>query len=230
MPPWRLPETAASRLRRPFYPVWTKRQPDCPTRPKCELCWKVGDGLNGLGAWIPPNRHFKEYEAKCLPSRPWGAVAPFKLHRNGQHHIPRQKHRVTNWRDYEASLRNRGSPTIWFTEEAIANWQAQPRTTPGGQHHYSDLAIETALALRAVFRMALRQIEGLIGSIMRMLEVDLLVPNHTTLSCRACGLPLQTEARAASGELHLIVDSTGLKPRGAGEWLFEKNGTAKRRA
>ena len=80
---------------------------------------------------------------------------PFKFHRKGRHHIPCQKHRVTNWRDYDASLRDHGSLTIWFTEEAIANWQAQPRTTPGGQRHYSDLAIETALALRAVFRMAL---------------------------------------------------------------------------
>ena len=155
---------------------------------------------------------------------------PFKLHREGRHHIPRQKHRVTNWRDYDASLRNRGSLTIWFAEEAIANWQAQTRTTPGGQRHYSDLAIETALTLRAVFRMALRQTEGLIGSIMRMLEVDLPVPDHTTLSRRAYGLPVQTKARAASDELHLIVDSASLKLRGAGEWLFEKHGTAKRRA
>ena len=58
---------------------------------------------------------------------------PFKFHRNGRHHIPRQKFRVTNWRDYEAALRNRGSLTIWFTAEAIADWRAQPRATPGGQ-------------------------------------------------------------------------------------------------
>ena len=109
---------------------------------------------------------------------------PFKFHRKGRHHIPRQKHRVTNWRDYDASLRNRGSLTSWFTEEAIANWNAQPRTTPGGQRHYSDLAIETALALRAVFRMALRQTEGLIGSIMRMLEVDLPIPDHSASEAR----------------------------------------------
>ena len=73
---------------------------------------------------------------------------PFKLHSKGRRHIPRQRHRVTNWREYDASLRNRGSLTIWFTPEAIAGWKAQPRTTPGGQRHYSDLAIETALTLR----------------------------------------------------------------------------------
>ena len=68
---------------------------------------------------------------------------PFKHHSKGRHHIPRQSHRVTNWRDYDAALRNRGSLTIWVTPEAIAGWRAQPRTTPGGQRHYLDLAIET---------------------------------------------------------------------------------------
>lgn len=155
---------------------------------------------------------------------------PFKFHRNGRHHIPRQKFRVTNWREYEAALRNRGSLTIWFTAEATADWRAQPRVTPGGQRHYSDLAIETALTLRAVFSLALRQTEGLIGSIMQLLAIDLPVPDHTTLSRRAGGLKIMHMARASSVPLHLIIDSTGLKLRGAGEWLFEKHGTTKRRA
>src|SRR5271155_1404699 len=103
-------------------------------------------------------------------------IMPFKLHSKGRRHIPRQRHRVTNWREYDVCLRSRGSLTIWFTPDAIAGWKAQPRTTPGGQRHYSNLAIETALTLRAVFRLALRQSEGLIGSIVRMLEIDLPVP------------------------------------------------------
>ena len=155
---------------------------------------------------------------------------PFKFHSKGRRHIARQRHRATNWREYDASLRNRGSLTVWFTPDAIAGWKAQPRATPGSQRHYSDLAIETALTLRAVFRLALRQSEGLIASIMELLEIDLPVPDHTTLSRRACGLTIGKSARTGSGELHLIVDSTGLKLRGAGEWLFEKHGTAKRRA
>ena len=150
-------------------------------------------------------------------------LMPFKYHSKGRRHIPRQRHRVTNWREYEVCLGNRGSLTIWFTPDAIAGWKAQPRTTPGGQRHYSNLAIETALTLRAVFRLALRQSEGLIGSIMRMLEIDLPVPDHTTLSRRACGLPVQMRWRNKTSDLHLIVDSTGLKLRGAGEWLFEKH-------
>ncbi len=84
--------------------------------------------------------------------------------------------------------------------------------------------------MRAVFRLALRQCEGLIGSITRMLGIELPVPDHTTLSRRACGLPVQPQRRTRLVELHLIVDSTGLKLRGAGEWLFEKHETAKRRA
>ena len=157
-------------------------------------------------------------------------IMPFKLHSKGRRHIPRQRHRVTNWREYDVCLRNRGILTIWFTPDAIAGWKAQPRTTLGGQRHYSNLAIETALTLRAVFRLALRQSEGLIGSIMRMLDIDLPVADHTTLSRRAYGLPVQMPRRNKTSDLHLIIDSTGLKLRGAGEWLFEMHGTAKRRS
>ena len=77
---------------------------------------------------------------------------PFKLNQDRRYHIPRQRRRVTNWRDYDASLRQRGSLTVWFSDEAIAAWEAEPRTTPGGQPRYSSLAITTALTLKAVFR------------------------------------------------------------------------------
>src|SRR4051812_13912200 len=154
---------------------------------------------------------------------------PFKLNQAGRHHIPRQRRKVTNWPAYDASLRQRGSLTVWFTEEAIAAWRAEPRTTRGGQPWYSELAILTALTLRAVFRLALRQTEGLIGSIIHLLGLDLAVPDHTTLSRRAETLEVP-RARAGTGPLHLLVDSTGLKLCGAGEWLAEKHGTSMRRA
>ena len=82
---------------------------------------------------------------------------PHKAHAGRRHHIPRPKPRVTNWAAYDAALCRRGSLTVWFTEEAIASWRAAPRTTPGGQPRYSALAITTALMVRAVFRLALRQ-------------------------------------------------------------------------
>ena len=84
---------------------------------------------------------------------------PFKLNQDRRHHIPRQKHKVTNWREYDASLRQRGSLTVWFTAEAVQAWQAEPRTTRGGQPVYSPLAILTALTLRAVLRLPFRQTE-----------------------------------------------------------------------
>ena len=110
---------------------------------------------------------------------------PFKANAARRHHIPKQKHRATNWAAYDAGLRARGSLTVWFTPEAIEAWRAEPRMGRGGQPSYSDLAIATALTLRAVFRLALRQTEGLIASIIALLGLDLAVPDHTTLSRRA---------------------------------------------
>src|SRR4051812_29417329 len=122
-----------------------------------------------------------------------------------RHHIPKQRHQVTNWAEYDAALRQRGSLTVWFTDAAIAAWRADPRTTRGGQPHYSALAITTALTLRAVFRLALRQTEGLIGSIIRLLGLDLAVPDHSTLSRRAETLPV-LRPRPSRPPVHLLVD------------------------
>jgi hypothetical protein len=123
--------------------------------------------------------------------------------------------------------------TVWFSDEAIDAWKAAPRTTRGGQAWYSPLAILTALTLRAVFRLALRQTEGLIGSIIRLLGLTLIVPDHSTLSRRAKTLDVPRLRSSGGTELepvHLLVDSTGLKLCGAGEWLAEKHGTKARRA
>ena len=156
---------------------------------------------------------------------------PVKAKAACRRHIAKQRHRVTNWAEYDAALRQRGSLTVWFSEEAIAAWHAEPRTTPGGQPHYSDLAITTALTLKAVFRLALRQTEGLIGSIIRLLGLALSVPDHTTLSRRAETLEVPRPRSGSEAEpVHLLVDSTGLKLCGPGEWLIEKHGTRRRRS
>ncbi len=155
-------------------------------------------------------------------------ILPFKLNQDRRHHIPRQQHKVTNWPAYDASLRQRGNLTVWFTEEAIAAWAAVPRTTRGGQPWYSPLAILTALTIRAVFHLAYRQAEGLLGSIVGLLGLSLRVPDHTTLSRRAATLDVPRLGNAgadAGGEpLHLLVDSTGLKLCGKGEWLLRSMG------
>src|SRR4051794_10890322 len=162
---------------------------------------------------------------------------PFKLNQDRRHHIPRQRRKVTNWPAYDASLRQRGSLTVWFTEEAITAWEAEPRTTRGGQPWYSELAILTALTLRAVFRLAYRQTEGLIGSVMRLLGLTLRVPDHTTLSRRAATLEVPRPQSGSSSDpgreaepVHLLVDGTGLKLCGPGEWLVEKHGSKSRRS
>jgi hypothetical protein len=154
---------------------------------------------------------------------------PFKANQDRRHRIPKQRHRVTNWSEYDAALRRRGSLTVWFTEEAVAAWAAEPRTTRGGRPSYSDLAIATALTLRAVFRLALRQTEGLIGSILQLLGLSLAVPDHSTLSRRAETLEV-ARPRCGREPVHLLVDSTGLKLCGPGEWLEEKHGTRRRRS
>ncbi len=144
------------------------------------------------------------------------------------------RHKVTNWPAYDASLRQRGSLTVWFTDEAVAAWAAEPCATRGGQPWYSPLAILTALTIRAVFRLAYRQAEGLLGSVIGLLGLALRVPDHTTLSRRAATLDMpqpRTGSTGADSEpMHLLVDSTGLKLCGKGEWLLEKHGTATRRS
>ena len=155
---------------------------------------------------------------------------PHKANATRRHHIPRPKRRVLNWAEYDAALRQRGSLTVWVTEEAIAHWKAAPRTTPGGQPRYSDLAITTALMLRAVFRLALRQTEGLLTSLLQLLGLELPVPDHSTIARCARSVRLPSPPRSNGGPIHLLVDSTGLKLCGPGKWLVEKHGTKRRRS
>src|SRR5215217_5975282 len=168
------------------------------------------------------------------------SALPFKLNQDRRHHIPEQKRKVVNWREYDESLRRRGSLTVWFSDEAVEAWEAERRTSRGGQPAYSDLAILTALTFKAVFRLAYRQTEGLIGSVIGLLGLDLAVPDHTTLCRRAetlevprpkpRGAGADSGAGRDTGPMHLLVDSTGLKLIGAGEWLVEKHGAKRRRS
>ncbi len=106
------------------------------------------------------------------------------------------KYRVRNWETYEESLRRRGDITIWFDEAAVAAWEAEPSGRPGGQLQYSDLAVNTALTLRSVFHLALRQTEGFVTSLIRLMGLELATPDHSTLSRRGktvevpCPIPL----------------------------------------
>lgn len=154
---------------------------------------------------------------------------PFKHRTAPRHRIPPQKFRVENWPEYEAGLRQRGSITFWISEAAIAGWLAPRRTTPDGQSRYSDLAIETSLMCGIVFHQPLRQTEGLMTSLFQLMGLDLPVPDHTTLSRRCSSLSLSKalvrhKTAAPDEPIHVLVDSTGLKIYGAGQWLEDKHG------
>src|SRR3954453_16752243 len=153
---------------------------------------------------------------------------PFKHNAARRHRIPKTRYRVQNWPAYEAGLKRRGDLTLWLDEAAIAKWQGPRRATPGGERRYSDLAIARVLMLRLVFHLALRQAEGFVGSVLWLLGLELNVPDHTTLNRRSRSFAGRQPRVIPHGPLHLLIDSTGLKLFGQGEWKEEKHGRARR--
>ncbi len=125
------------------------------------------------------------------------------------------KYRVTNWREYERGLRSRGDITVWFSRRGARSvWTPSNNGGRGGQPRYSNLAIVTALTLRMVFHLPLRQTEGFLDSLLRLVELDLKAPDHTTLSRRNKDVDVPSPSRVLDGPIHLIVDSIGLKISG----------------
>jgi len=118
---------------------------------------------------------------------------------------------------------------VWFTEETVAAWHAPATGERGAQPIYSAIAIETGLALRLVFHQPLRQTEGMLRSIAVVLGVDIAIPDHTTMSRRGGGLTILPNRIDRNEPLHLLVESTGLKIYGEGEWLDQKHGIRSRR-
>jgi transposase len=149
---------------------------------------------------------------------------PYKFNESRRHKISGARYRVTNWPEYDAALVQRGSITVWFTDEAVAAWHAPATGARGGQPIYSAIAIETGLALRLVFHQPLRQTEGLLRSIADVLGISIAIPDHTTLGRRGDGLTILPKHIDRTEPLHLLVDSTGLKIYGEGEWLDQKHG------
>ena len=138
-------------------------------------------------------------------------------------------YRVTNWPEYERALQARGDVTLWLTPAALAKWTPPKRVGRGGQAKYSDIAIETALTLRLLFRMPLRQSEGFLRAVLAMMGVDREAPDHTTLSRRSKALDVRLHRPSRSGAVHLVVDSTGLSVVGQHEWSSQKHGKQGRR-
>ena len=120
---------------------------------------------------------------------------PHKFNAARRHKFPKKRYRVTNWAEYTEILRRRGDLTIWVTDDTLKQWRAPRRTTPGGQPKYSNIAIETCLTLRTIYKLPLRQTQGLMRSIARLMGVDIPVPDFSTLSRRGLGLRLPAKPR-----------------------------------
>ena len=158
-----------------------------------------------------------------------GALMPYKANEPRRHKIPKARYKIENWAEYDAALRRRGSLTVWVTPEAIAAWAPAATGRRGRPRDYSDVAIETGLMLRLAFGRPWRQTEGMLGSIMDLLGLELSVPDHTTFSRRSVDLDVTTALKRVDGSVHVVIDRTGLKVFGAGDWLHEKHGGKPRR-
>ena len=135
-----------------------------------------------------------------------------KYPKRSQYKYAKSRYRIRNWPEYEAGLRRRGDLTIWLSEDAIKSWREPPSGKPGGQRIYANIAIEAALTLRMIFHLPLRQTEGFLQSLADLLEVELPIPDHTTLSRRLKKLGDICFRRLATDRpIHLLIDSTGLR-------------------
>ena len=134
------------------------------------------------------------------------------------------KYRVGNGSAYEQALVQRGDVTLWLSADATDAWRPSPSGRPGAPKQFSDCAIETALTLRLVFRLPLRQAEGFLRSVLSLMGVDLEAPDHTTLSRRSQSPAVECRRIPSRGPIHLIVDSTGLSIVGEGEWAAVNHG------
>src|SRR5215813_7874493 len=144
----------------------------------------------------------------------------------------KDKYRVKNWPSYNNGLKQRGSISLWLSESAIKGWLVTTKNCRRGRPlQYSDLAITTCLTIRKVFRLGLRQCAGFIESLFSLLKINLPVPDYTILCRRAAKLSIHLSSLldSSAGPIDIVVDSTGLKVYGEGEWKVRKHGAGKHR-
>lgn len=142
----------------------------------------------------------------------------------------KRTYRLRNWKQYNSSLVNRGSLTIWFSDDMIKDWKNQQNSgKPGKSNDYSDTAILCMATLAEVYNLRLRQTEGLMLSVMKMMRLDLSVPDYSTLCRRRRKLEVHLPRLKRGEPLHIVVDSTGIKVLGEGEWKVRQHGYSRRR-
>jgi len=141
----------------------------------------------------------------------------------------KETYRVCNWSTYNKSLIGRGSITVWISDEVINNWYYDGPSQRGAQFEYSDACILCLLGIKAVFRLPYRQLQGFAKSLLQMMGVPLRVPSYTQICRRAECLDVDIKAPKTRGSIHMVIDSSGLKLYGEGEWKVRKHGISKRR-
>lgn len=144
--------------------------------------------------------------------------------------IAKKSYKITNWKQYNESLVQRGSITFWFSDDVIDQWEhANEESKVGRPYVYSDTAIESLLVLRELFRLPYRQTEGLGRSLTELMQLEVAIPDYTSLAKRAATLDIALDISRHTGSVDVVVDSTGLKVFGEGEWKTRKHGVGKRR-
>jgi hypothetical protein len=141
---------------------------------------------------------------------------------------PKTLYRVKNWSEYDKALVQRGSITFWLTDDFEKNWRHTGEKQRGSQFDYSDQAILIMLTVKEVFHLTNRQTEGFMRSLFALMKVNLPVPDHSTLSKRGKDLKVNVPKKSSQG-LGIVMDSTGLKIYGEGEWKVRQHGVSKRR-
>ncbi len=137
---------------------------------------------------------------------------------------------IRNWRQYNQALVQRGSLTLWVDEAALTGWRNHEKSGGrGASLTYKDSAIVCALTLQGVYRLPLRATVGLLRSLFELMQVGLPVPDFSTLCRRRQTLEVALMARLPTGRLHLLVDASGFKVYGEGEWKVRQHGYSKRR-
>ena len=143
--------------------------------------------------------------------------------------IPKQKYKLRNWSEYNEALRRRGDITIWLSADAVAQWYEQDRVYDGtgSPRRFTDFAIITCHEIRQVYRLPLRQTQGFINSLFRLMGLPLSCPNFSCLSKRLKALKIKVPKykktdKPLDGVHAIAIDSTGLKRFGRGEWHKEK--------
>jgi hypothetical protein len=154
---------------------------------------------------------------------------PYKFNESRREKIKKAKYKVTNWKEYNNALRKRGDFTMYFSENAIAGWRPEQNGKRGRPQEYSDLAIEATLMIRQVYHLPLRQTEGFMTAVARVMKADIAIPDFSTISKRSVELPRHLLSKAMEPGSVVIVDSSGLKVYGKDEWHQEKHGVLARR-